>query len=49
MLIPIIWIPGIALFGTQIVARFFQYPRRIALLSMVAVMTMTMGLTSLAL
>ncbi len=49
MLILIIWIPGIALLGTQIVARFFQYPRKIAFLSMVAVMTMTMGLISLAL
>ncbi|NLZ30621.1 MAG: hypothetical protein GX885_07760 [Methanomicrobiales archaeon] len=48
MLILIIWIPGIALFGTPVVAWLFQYPRRIALLSMVAVMAMAMGLTSLA-
>ncbi|WP_292364360.1 MULTISPECIES: hypothetical protein [unclassified Methanoculleus] len=36
MLIPIIWIPGIALYGTPVVAWAFQYPRITSLLCMLA-------------
>jgi uncharacterized membrane protein len=56
MLIPVIWIPGIALYGTPVVAWAFQYPRRVSLLCMLAgwtiaiivVMAATMGLVRLA-
>ncbi|WP_221057813.1 hypothetical protein [Methanoculleus chikugoensis] len=55
MLIPVIWIPGIALYGTPVVAWIFQYPRAISLLCMLAgwmiavivVMAATMGLVRL--
>lgn len=36
MLIPIIWIPGIALYGAPVVAWLFQYPRITSLLCMLA-------------
>lgn len=56
MLIPIIWIPGIALYGAPVVAWLFQYPRSTSLLCMAAgwaiavmvVMAATLGLVSLA-
>ncbi|MDK2889828.1 MAG: hypothetical protein PWR21_460 [Methanoculleus sp.] len=56
MLIPVIWIPGIALYGTPVVAWAFQYPRITSLLCMLAgwaiaivvVMAATMGLVRLA-
>jgi len=56
MLIPVIWIPGIALYGTPVVAWIFQYPRAVSLLCMLAgwmiailaVMAAAMGLVRLA-
>jgi len=56
MLIPVIWIPGIALYGAPVVAWLFQYPRRTSLLCMtagwaiavIAVMAAAMGFVSLA-
>lgn len=56
MLIPVIWIPGIALYGTPVVAWALQYPRGISLLCMLAgwviaiivVMAAAMGLVRLA-
>jgi len=56
MLIPIIWIPGIALYGAPVVAWLFQYPRRISILCMTAgwviavivVMAAALGLVRLA-
>ncbi len=56
ILIPIIWIPGIALYGTPIVARLFQYPRMLSVLCMLVgwmvasavVMAMALGIVSLA-
>lgn len=56
MLIPVIWIPGIALYGAPVVAWLFQYPRIASLLCMlagwmiavVAVMVVAMGLVRLA-
>ncbi|MDN7012158.1 hypothetical protein FGW20_03680 [Methanoculleus sp. FWC-SCC3] len=36
MLIPVIWTPGIALYGTPVVAWVFQYPRAVSLLCMLA-------------
>lgn len=56
MLIPIIWIPGIALYGAPVVAWLFQYPRSTSLLCMaagwaiavIAVMAAALGLVSLA-
>ncbi|MDN7024571.1 hypothetical protein FGU65_06670 [Methanoculleus sp. FWC-SCC1] len=56
ILIPIIWIPGIALYGTPIVARLFQYPRTLSVLCMLigwliasaVVMAMALGIVSLA-
>lgn len=56
MLIPVIWIPGIALYGAPVVAWLFQYPRIPAILCMIAgwaiavaaVMAATMGLVRLA-
>ena len=56
MLIPVIWIPGIALYGAPVVAWLFQYPRVPSLLCMIAgwviavaaVMAATMGLVRLA-
>jgi len=55
MLLPVIWIPGIALYGTPVVAWVFHYPRVISLLCMlvgwmiatVVVMAATMGLINL--
>ncbi len=55
-LIPIIWIPGIALYGTPIVARLFQYPRMLSMLCMLigwviasgVVMAMALGIVRLA-
>jgi hypothetical protein len=57
MLIPIIWIPGIALYGAPIVAWLFRYPRIASLLCMtagwviagIAVIAAAMGLVRLAL
>jgi len=56
MLIPVIWIPGIALYGTPVVAWALQYPRTVSLLCMlvgwaiaiVVVMATAMGLVRLA-
>ena len=56
MLIPIIWIPGIALYGAPVVAWLFQYPRSTSLLCMtvgwaiavMVVMAAALGLVSLA-
>ncbi|MCK9277006.1 MAG: hypothetical protein M0P22_02830, partial [Methanoculleus sp.] len=56
MLIPIIWIPGIALYGAPVVAWLFQYPRSTSLLCMIAgwviavivVTAAAVGLVSLA-
>ncbi|HOI14630.1 MAG TPA: hypothetical protein PLG75_12265 [Methanoculleus sp.] len=56
MLIPIIWIPGIALYGAPVVAWLFQYRRTTSLLCMiagwmvavVAVMAAAVGLVRLA-
>ncbi len=56
ILIPIIWIPGIALYGTPIVARLFQYPRMLSVFCMLigwtiaagVVMAMALGIVSLA-
>ncbi|WP_214021417.1 hypothetical protein [Methanoculleus sp.] len=56
MLIPIIWIPGIALYGAPVVAWLFQYPRITSLLCMTAgwmiagtaVMAAAVGLVRLA-
>lgn len=55
-LIPIIWIPGIALYGTPVVARLFQYPRMLSVICMLIgwmiasgiVMAMALGVVSLA-
>ncbi|MDV2481412.1 hypothetical protein F8E02_05205 [Methanoculleus sp. Wushi-C6] len=56
MLIPVIWIPGVALYGAPVVAWLFQYPRPTALLCMIAgwalavaaVMAAALGLVRLA-
>ncbi len=56
MLIPVIWIPGIALYGAPVVAWLFQYPRFTSLLCMIAgwmvaviaVMAAALGLVRLA-
>jgi uncharacterized membrane protein len=56
MLVPIMWIPGIALYGTPVVAWLFQYQRTTSLLCMVAgwviavgvVMATALGLIRLA-
>jgi hypothetical protein len=56
MLIPVIWIPGIALYGAPVVAWIFRYPRAASLLCMLAgwmiailaVMAAALGLVRLA-